>query len=83
MFRNSDYGRVERSAADGQPTVHEIVSVTRNAAEQLVTDLDQAQHLTGNWTDDPLTNRLVHQALRQCLQTLAATQCWGESNLDN
>ena len=81
MFRNSDYGRVERSAADGQPTVHEIVSVTRNAAEQLVTDLDQAQHLTGNWTDDPLTNRLVHQALRQCLQTLAATQCWGESNL--
>ena len=81
MSRYSDYGRVERRATGEQPTVHEIVSMTRNAAEQLVTDLDQAQQLTNNWTDDPLTSRLVHQALRRCLGTLAATQCWGESNL--
>ena len=49
-------------------------------AEQLNRDFQQAEELTDGWRDTDLTYRLVQTAMRECLDRLAETGCWGEAN---
>ena len=58
----------------------EVAGIVRAAASQLVQDLEQAERLTGAWSDQALTGALVDAALSTCLARLAETGLWGEAN---
>jgi len=49
-------------------------------AERLVHELQRAEELTGGWSDAEQTCQLTRAALRQCLDRLTVTNCWGEAN---
>lgn len=49
-------------------------------AERLNRDLRQAEEATAGWRDADQTYRLVQKAMRECLDRLAETNCWGEAN---
>ncbi|HEV3022900.1 MAG TPA: class I SAM-dependent methyltransferase [Pirellulales bacterium] len=61
----------------GSPSPREHV---RAAAERLVADLVEAEQLTSQWKNEPLSFALVETALDGCLASLAATQLWGRDN---
>jgi hypothetical protein len=63
-----------------RPSANELLRTARSVAEKLVQDLEHAQRLTDQWTNEPLTDVLVEAALSTGLHRLAETGCWGEAN---
>ena len=57
-----------------------INAMARQAAEQLLADLDRASRLTDAWQQEQLGQLLVNDALSECLNRLVQTGCWGEAN---
>lgn len=57
-----------------------LLQYVGDVAEQLSCDLQQAERLTDGWRDADQTFRLVQAAMRECLDRLVETNCWGEAN---
>ena len=57
-----------------------LLAAVGSIAARLNDDLDVAQRLTGDWTDEPLAQAMVDVALSKSLEALAATGCWGQDN---
>lgn len=58
----------------------ELQQTVRRVADDLVARLAWAERQTDRWTNRDLADALVDAALTECLDRLAATGCWGESN---
>jgi hypothetical protein len=52
----------------------------KEAAEQLLADLEQGRLASNGWTDPGLADAWVETACARCLRALTATGCWGEAN---
>lgn len=79
MNYHSDYGQpVSRKRP--RRSVDDIVNRVRVAAQRLVDDFVQIERWTQDWTNTHLNSALVDVAMRRCLTSLSATDCWGESN---
>ena len=63
-----------------QQAPERLLAIAREAARQLVDELQRARQYTREWTDEALTDSLVDAAISQCLYRLAKTGCWGETN---
>jgi extracellular factor (EF) 3-hydroxypalmitic acid methyl ester biosynthesis protein len=67
------------SESPPQSLAHLLPQV-REIATALGDDLQRAEAATRHWTDAAATDELAQTALRQALDRLAATGCWGEAN---
>ena len=67
------------TAGDTQKS-DELLPEVRAAADELFAELKRAEHLSGRWSNEKLTDALVDAALSRCLGRLGRTGCWGEAN---
>lgn len=58
----------------------ELLPVVCAAADELVNDLGQAEKSTRAWSNRPLADALVDDALSRCMARLGKTGCWGQPN---
>ena len=72
----NDQEVVPRHALDPDELLFEV----RTAAENLVSDLQQAEKLTREWTEKKFSDMLIDAALSRCFARLAGTDCWGVAN---
>ena len=56
------------------------LATARLAADELVRALESARDQTGQWSDQSMTDALVHAAMQRCLTRLSQSGCWGEAN---
>lgn len=57
-----------------------LLQYVGEVAKRLNRDLQRAEELTNGWRDADQTNKLVQAAMRECLDRLGETDCWGDAN---